>query len=290
MLDSTSSLAPVAVTTAPAEVRVNSASRTAASLRGAPLWLSLLGHAALAFAAARYDRLPRVEVAPKTAIEVAAPELAVESEVAPSQPAQNAAAPSGAATPGPALASSPAAAPIEHFAAASSVRAASVLQPVTAVASALGDAAESAALVAPTPAAAPHFSMTVPASSRPTSSVVNAVGNGAFGGSTSRASTSSGVQAPISERAADFPAKLVAGTPPAYTAAAQVAGIEADVPLEIVVNRAGGVESARALAHVGYGLDEAALAAVRGYHFSPAYRAGDAVAVRMRWTMRFQLR
>jgi protein TonB len=96
--------------------------------------------------------------------------------------------------------------------------------------------------------------------------------------------------APISEGIADAPAKLVAGAPPAYTAAAQAAGVEADVPLEIVVDSAGSVQSARVLGHAGYGLDEAALGAVRGYRFAPARRAGKAVAVRMRWLMRFQLR
>ena len=50
------------------------------------------------------------------------------------------------------------------------------------------------------------------------------------------------------------------------------------------------VQAARLLAHIGYGLDEAALAAVRGYRFAAATRAGSAVAVRMRWLMRFQLR
>jgi len=37
-------------------------------------------------------------------------------------------------------------------------------------------------------------------------------------------------------------------------------------------------------------IDEAALRGVRAYRFSPARRAGKALAVRMRWLMRFQLR
>jgi protein TonB len=88
----------------------------------------------------------------------------------------------------------------------------------------------------------------------------------------------------------EAPAKLASGAAPRYTAAAEAAGIEAEVPLEIVIDARGSVESARALSHVGYGLDEAALAAVRGYRFSPARRAGEPVPVRMRWVMRFQLR
>ena len=47
---------------------------------------------------------------------------------------------------------------------------------------------------------------------------------------------------------------------------------------------------ARALTHVGYGLDEAALRAIRAYRFSPARRAGRPVPVRMRWSVQFRLR
>lgn len=67
---------------------------------------------------------------------------------------------------------------------------------------------------------------------------------------------------------------------PAYNSAALSAGVEADVALEIVVNEAGAVISARGIAHVGCGLDEAALESVRAYRFTPASRAHRAVAVR----------
>jgi protein TonB len=96
--------------------------------------------------------------------------------------------------------------------------------------------------------------------------------------------------APIAEAAVETPARLKLGNAPSYTAAALSAGIEADVPLEIVVNEAGTVTSARGVEHVGYGLDEAALQSVRSYRFTPALQRGKAVAVRMRWLMRFQLR
>jgi hypothetical protein len=52
----------------------------------------------------------------------------------------------------------------------------------------------------------------------------------------------------------------------------------------------GVVVSARALGRVGYGLEEAAVRSIRGYRFEPARRTGHPVAVRMRWTMRFELR
>ena len=95
---------------------------------------------------------------------------------------------------------------------------------------------------------------------------------------------------PAGESSVDTPAKLLAGSSPSYTREAEAAGVEADVPLEIVIDAAGSVISARALAHVGYGLDEAALRSVRGYRFSPARRGAKALSVRMNWLMRFQLR
>jgi TonB family protein len=87
-----------------------------------------------------------------------------------------------------------------------------------------------------------------------------------------------------------FPARLLTSSALAYPPAARVAEIEVDLPLEIIVDVNGRVTWARALARAGYGLDEAALRAIRGYHFSPALRDGRAVAVRMRWMMQFRLR
>ena len=109
--------------------------------------------------------------------------------------------------------------------------------------------------------------------------------NGTSAGSASLATTE-----PATEAAVDTPAKLLTGGAPNYTREAQAAGVEADVPLEIVVDASGAVIGARALTRVGYGLDEAALRSVRGYRFSPARRAGKVLPVRMRWLMRFQLR
>ena len=126
---------------------------------------------------------------------------------------------------------------------------------------------------------------------------VLAVGPGTHGLSANSASAESaedpglgGSDEPVPEARVDTAATLLSGTSASYTAEAEALGIEANVPLEIVINRRGAVESARVLAHVGYGLDQAALRGIRGYRFSPARRAGRAQAVRMRWLMRFQLR
>jgi protein TonB len=147
-----------------------------------------------------------------------------------------------------------------------------------------GTAAPAAAptvLDSPAPAA-PRFVMTM-------GSVRAPGGTSAVDGRAGIPSSSASSE-PTPEAAVDTSATLLTGNSPSYTPEAQAAGVEADVPLEIVVDAAGAVISARALAHVGYGLDEAALRGVRAYRFSPARRAGTPLAVRMRWLMRFQLR
>jgi protein TonB len=94
----------------------------------------------------------------------------------------------------------------------------------------------------------------------------------------------------VREGEVDVPARLLAASPLLYPPAARKAEIEVDLPLEIVVDAAGRVVSARAVTRAGYGLDEAALHGIRNYRFSPAMRAGRAVPVHMRWTVQFRLR
>ncbi len=103
-------------------------------------------------------------------------------------------------------------------------------------------------------------------------------------------SAGAGDSAAVGEREVDVPARLLAAGALAYPSAARQAEIEIDFPLEIIVDAGGHVVSARAPSHAGYGLDEAALQGIRGYRFSPAMRAGRAVAVRMRWVVQFRLR
>lgn len=136
-------------------------------------------------------------------------------------------------------------------------------------------------LVTATESAAPRF--VLPAAALQTSAAVNAA---PAQGATSAVAP---ISAPFSEREVDVAARLVAGAPPAYTASAEAAGVEASVPVELVIDESGGVKSAVVLGHVGYGLDEAALGAVRKYRFSPARRGGKVVSVRMRWVVRFEL-
>jgi protein TonB len=90
--------------------------------------------------------------------------------------------------------------------------------------------------------------------------------------------------------AVDQPATLLSHPPAVYPPAARRAEVEGDVTLEIIVDANGVVSRASVLSDHGYGLDAAALQAVRAYRFSPARRAGRPVRVRMRWSVQFRLR
>jgi protein TonB len=64
---------------------------------------------------------------------------------------------------------------------------------------------------------------------------------------------------------------------PKYTMQARQAEIEGVVRVEVTVDESGHVLSARVLSGLGYGLDEAAVAAARATLFEPATRCGKAV-------------
>jgi TonB family protein len=78
---------------------------------------------------------------------------------------------------------------------------------------------------------------------------------------------------------------------PKYTPEALAAGIQGDVGLEITVSETGAFVSARVTHALGYGLDEAAVAAVSQWRFEP-YRDADGrpTPVRMPWPVQFRLR
>ena len=100
----------------------------------------------------------------------------------------------------------------------------------------------------------------------------------------------SGTGEPLSEKDVSVAARLIASGPVTYPSAARRAEIEADVQVQILVDSDGRVVEARSLSRDGYGLDEAAVQAIRAYRFSPALRDGRPVRVRMRWTVQFRLR
>jgi len=94
----------------------------------------------------------------------------------------------------------------------------------------------------------------------------------------------------LPESAVSAPARVLSTADVVYPPEARRAEIERDVPVAIVVDQLGAVVDARALSHQGYGLEDAAVRAIRNYRFSPAQRGGRAVRVRMRWTVQFRLR
>lgn len=76
---------------------------------------------------------------------------------------------------------------------------------------------------------------------------------------------------------------------PQYTDDARSAGVEGRVRLRIQIDASGNVSSATVLAGLGHGLDQAAIAAARRMHFSPATRCGKAVPSSFVIAMRFVL-
>jgi TonB family protein len=116
------------------------------------------------------------------------------------------------------------------------------------------------------------------------------VSHGATGGSNAPgpAGPPSGSEV-LGERDVSVRARLISRGPLNYPAEARRAEVEADVPVEIVVDETGRVVSARALERPGYGLDAAAVESVRANRFSAALRDGRTVRVRMRWVVQFHL-
>jgi protein TonB len=76
---------------------------------------------------------------------------------------------------------------------------------------------------------------------------------------------------------------------PAYTDEARTAAIEGRVRVRIEVDESGAVSNVEVLEGLGHGLDEAAVAAVRGARFEPSMRCGRAMAASFTIAVRFTL-
>jgi len=74
-----------------------------------------------------------------------------------------------------------------------------------------------------------------------------------------------------------------------YPEEARKAGIEGPVTLSILVDAEGRVVSAKLLTGPGYGLNEAALEAIKRFRFKPAIKGGQPVSTEMRYTYTFLL-
>ena len=76
---------------------------------------------------------------------------------------------------------------------------------------------------------------------------------------------------------------------PAGTEAARAAGVEGKVRVQLTVDETGAVVDVKLLQGLGYGLDEAALAAARKAEFEPAVRCGKPTRATFNISMRFRL-
>lgn len=76
---------------------------------------------------------------------------------------------------------------------------------------------------------------------------------------------------------------------PVGTEAARAAGIEGKVRVQLTVDETGKVVDVKLLQGLGYGLDEAALAAAKRAEFEPAVRCGKASRATFNISMRFTL-
>jgi TonB family protein len=129
----------------------------------------------------------------------------------------------------------------------------------------------------------PHFSIATSITAAPAESLAKTSGAAtAFQGTPDR-------DAPYAEDAVDVPARAAKKVAPRYPLEAQSSGTEATVKMEIVLSSSGVVQTVRALNHPGHGFEEEAIAAAHRTPFTPAMKRGQAVPVRMAWTVEFRL-
>jgi len=91
----------------------------------------------------------------------------------------------------------------------------------------------------------------------------------------------------VSVGAVTEPPKVLKEKKIPYPVSAERAGIEGVVELLLVINAEGIVESAEVIRGPGYGLNEAALAAIKEFVFSPAKIGSNKVSIRWPYKYRF---
>lgn len=92
----------------------------------------------------------------------------------------------------------------------------------------------------------------------------------------------------MTEDSVDEGPRPVSRTPPKYPERARKKGISGRVELSLLISAAGGVQDARVLSAQPAGVfEEAALAAVRSWRFSPAMYEGRPVAIRVTLPLSF---
>jgi TonB family protein len=76
---------------------------------------------------------------------------------------------------------------------------------------------------------------------------------------------------------------------PEFTDEARRANLQGTVAIALIVDAQGNPQDIRVVRHLGMGLDEKAIAAVRQYKFKPALYQGNPVAVQMTIDVDFHL-
>ncbi len=120
------------------------------------------------------------------------------------------------------------------------------------------------------------------------------VGNSLYGKSADKATDAAAVQpyaAPkyVPPGTADEDPSVVHEFKVPYPEEARKAGQEGTVRLRITVDIDGNVVQAAIISGPGYGLNEAALAAIKKFRFKPAKKAGEAVSTTMVYNYNFEL-
>ena len=82
---------------------------------------------------------------------------------------------------------------------------------------------------------------------------------------------------------------LVHSAQPEFTQEARAANFQGSVSIQLIVDAQGNPQNVRELRHLGMGLDEKAIEAVRQYRFKPAMYQGHPVAVQMVINVDFHL-
>lgn len=165
-------------------------------------------------------------------------------------------------------------------------------------------AAAEKALDAPPPEAAP-----APLEALPDFGLELSGGSGLAVAPVAEAAPSGGRKAPVAARATPAAVKRAAPTQaasttdtcdeppakpkprnvpqPAYSDRAREAGVQGKVRIELTVDETGRVVSVKVLSGLGYGLDEAAVAAAQSATFEPAIRCGKPTRATFTISMRF---
>ena len=76
---------------------------------------------------------------------------------------------------------------------------------------------------------------------------------------------------------------------PEFTEQARAANLQGNVEIQLIVDSEGNPQNIRAIRHLGMGLDEKAMEAVRQYKFKPAMYQGHPVAVQIVVELAFHL-